>query len=198
MKKSILYIAIIAFVTICFAFKSSNDKYLKTKLENLSGTYADANPYPYGQAWGKRVFTFDKGKWTLDFTLSLDPDMKMQVFKFRTFGTYKVQEKSNKVANTYEAVFYEEKKFLTLKTTDENLINAFGFAPCNMTVDVEQDVSEKGCSGWKSVKDCPGDYDLLSLNKEGNLFFGNRPQDNDMCSPENRPTSLTPAVVKIK
>lgn len=198
MKKSILYLVIVAIATITFAFTNSSDKDLKRKLENLSGTYADAKPYAYGQAWGKRIFTFDKGKWTLNFTLALDPEMKIQVFRFRTFGSYKVQEKSIKVADTYHAVFFEERKLLTLKTDDENLIKAFGFAPCNMTTNVEQDVSEKGCSGWKSVAECPGDYDLLSLDKEGKLYFGNRPQDNDMCSPDKRPTSLTPPVVKTK
>lgn len=198
MKKSIIYLLIAAITTLGFAFTTNADKDLKSKLENLSGTYADLIPYNYGQAFGKRVFTFDKGKWTLDFTLSLDPEMKMQVFKFTTFGTYKVQNKSTKIADTYEAVFFEENKFLTLKTSDENLINAFGFTPCNLAVDVEQDVSVKGCSGWKSVKECPGDYDLLSLDKEGRLYFGTRPQDNDMCSPEKRPTSLTPPVTKIK
>ena len=198
MKKSILYITIIAFATITFAFTTNADKDLKSKLENLSGSYADLAPYNYGKAWGKRIFTFDKGKWTLDFTLALDPEMKMQVFNFRTLGTYKIQDKSSKVADTYNAVFYEEKKLLTLKTSEENLIKAFGFAPCNMTKDVEQDVSEKGCTGWKSVAECPADNDLLSLDKDGKLYFGSRPQDNDMCSPEKRPTSLTPPVIKTK
>lgn len=145
-KLSILPIAIVAIATICFAFTTGSDKELKSKLETLSGTYADAKPYAYGQAWGQRVFTFDKGKWTLNFTLALDPELKIQVFQFRTFGTYQVQDKSSKVADTYNAVFYEEKKLLTLKTSDENLIKAFGFAPCQLTKDVEQDVSEKGCS----------------------------------------------------
>ena len=193
-----LYIAAIALAALTFAFTSIADKELKSKLENLSGTYADPTPYNYGTAWGKRIFTFNNGKWTLDFTLSLDPDMKMQVFRFRTWGTYHIEEKSTTLANTYHAVFYEDKKLLTLKTADENLIKAFGFAPCNLTIDKEQDVSEKGCSGWKSVKECPGDYDLLSLDKEGKLYFGNRPPDNDMCSANKRPTSLTPPVIKIK
>lgn len=198
MKKTILYIALVAIASIAFTFtnKAANNN-LKSKLENLLGTYADPQPYAYGKAFGKRVFTFNKGKWTLHFTLALDPEMKMQVFQFRTFGTYKVQDKSTKVPNTYNAVFYEEKKLLTLKTSDENLINAFGFKPCHMTKDVEQDVSEQGCSVWKSVAECPGDYDLLSLDKEGKLYFGNRPQDNNMCSPDKRPSALTPPVVKI-
>jgi len=196
MKKTTTLRVVIALSLIALAFSPKSDKDVRGKLEKLSGTYADPAPYTYGKAWGKRIFTFDNGKWTLEFTLSLDPDMKMQVFKFRTFGTYKIQEKSTIVANAYNAVFYEEKKFLTLKTRDANLIQAFGFAPCNMTVDVEQDVSATGCSGWKSVKDCPGDYDLLSLDEDGKLYFGNRPPDNDMCSPEKRPTSLTPPVIK--
>jgi hypothetical protein len=104
-------------------------KDLKYNLEHLSGTYADATPYNYGKAWGKRVFTFNKGKWTLVFTLGLDLELKMQVFQFRTFGTYKVQEKSTKVVDTYNAIFYEQKKFLTLKTSDENLIEK-SFTKC--------------------------------------------------------------------
>lgn len=130
MKKSILYIAIVAIATIAFAFTTNSYKDLKSKLENLSGTYVDVKPYAYGRAWGKRVFTFDKGKWALKFTLAVDPEMKMQVFQFRTFGTYKVQDKSSNISDTYNALFYEEKKLLTLKTSDENLIIAFGFAPC--------------------------------------------------------------------
>jgi hypothetical protein len=196
MKNKLIYSAFLAVTIVAFAFTTKTKDDLKSRLETLSGTYSDPQPYNYGKAWGKRIFTFDKGKWTLDFTLALDPEMNMPVFKFRTLGTYQIQEKSAKVANTYNAVFFEEKKFLTLKTADENLIKAFGFAPCNLAVNVEQDVSANGCSSWKSVKECPGDYDLLSLDKEGKLYFGNRPQDNDMCSAEKRPTSLTPPVVK--
>jgi hypothetical protein len=197
MKKIFIFTFIVAAITICAAFINQPKTDLKYQLEHLQGSYSDPAPYNYGKAWGKREFTFDKGKWTLVFTLALDPEMKMQVFKFRTYGTYQLQEKSAKVADTYNAVFYEEKKFVTLKTNDEQLISAFGFSPCDLTVDIEKDISENGCSGWKSVKACPGDYDLLSLDKEGKLYFGERPADNDMCSPEKRPVKLTPAVIKI-
>ena len=196
MKNIILFFAIAVAVAATTAFKPAET--LKDKLESLSGTYADAKPYAYGQAWGQRVFTFNKGKWTLVFTLGLDPELKMKVFEFRTVGTYRLQEPSKIVANTYNAVFYEDKKFVTVKTTDQNLINAFGFAPCQMTPNVEKDISENGCSAWQSVKACPGDYDLLSLDSEGKLYFGERPADNNMCSPEKRPTQLSPPVVKVK
>jgi hypothetical protein len=199
MKKAMMYVAMAAVIvsTMAFAY-NKGDKDLKYKLEHLSGKYADAKPYNYGKAWGKRVFTFNKGRWTLVFTLALDPAMNMPVFEFRTYGSYSLQEKSATLADTYHALFLEEKKFVTLKTGDEKLIQAFGFVPCGMTKDVEQDISITGCSAWKSVADCPGDYDLLSLDKSGQLYFGERPADNDMCSAEKRPTKLTPPVVKIK
>jgi hypothetical protein len=197
MKKSFFYISIMAASAIALAFTTTSDRNLKTKLENLSGTYADAKPYAYGKAWGHRTFTFNNSKWTLNFTLALDPELKMKVFEFRTLGSYKVQEKSTTVPNTYDAIFFEDKKYVTIKTTDQNLINAFGFTPCQMKPNVEKDISENGCSGWKSVKDCPGDYDLVSIDYEGKLYFGERPVDNDMCSPEKRPTRLTPPVIKV-
>lgn len=170
----------------------------KKTLQNLSGTYEDAQPYAYGQAWGHRTFTFDQGKWTLKFTLALDPELKNPVFIFRTYGDYKVLRKSKLVKNAYEALFLEDKKFVTLKTDNQNLVNAFGFAPCGMTVNVEKDISQAGCSAWKAVTVCNQDNDLLALDKDGNLYFGERPADNDMCSPEKRPTKLTPPVVKVK
>lgn len=195
MKKLFLSWALVAAIPLFIAATGDNPQ-TKSALENLSGTYSDPAPYAYGKAWGKRVFTFSKGRWTLLFTLGLDPDLKAQVFTFRTEGTYKVLDPSAVVKDAYNAVFYEEHKWLTLKTGDPGLIQAFGFSACNLVKDVETDVSPTGCSAWKSVSDCPGDYDLLALDKSGKLYFGERPADNDMCTPEKRPTKLTPPVVK--
>lgn len=201
MKKSILSICIIALIAIIATgfIYSTVAKSDKKALKNLSGTYADPKGVDWGRGtFGTREFTFDKGKWTLKFILALDPEMKNEVFIFRTVGTYKVLDKSKTILNAYNAVFVENKKFVTLKTNDQNLIQGFGFAPCDFTKEVEKDISETGCSLWKSVKDCKQDYDLLSLDKAGKLYFGDRPADNDMCTPEKRPTKLTPPVVKIK
>lgn len=201
MKKTIVLtfiIAMIAVVGVGFTYYNA-EKGDKKALKNLSGTYADLKGVDWGGGtFGTRVFTFDKGKWTLKFTLALDPEMKNEIFIFRTVGTYKVLDKSKTIENAYNAVFAEDKKFVTLKTSDQNLVQGFGFAPCNFTKDVEKDISETGCSLWKSVKDCRQDYDLLSLDKEGQLYFGLRPTDNDMCTADKRPTKLYVPVVKIK
>jgi hypothetical protein len=44
------------------------------------------------------------------------------------------------------------------------------------------------------VADCGTDHDLLALDATG-LRFGQRPMDNDMCTPDRRPTALLGPVV---
>ncbi|MFN7115708.1 MAG: hypothetical protein ACK4TA_02860, partial [Saprospiraceae bacterium] len=134
----------------------------------------------------------------LKFTLALDPELKNPVFVFRTYGNYEVLRKSKVVKNAYEAVFSEDKKFVTLKTDNQNLVNAFGFAACGLTLNVEKDISQVGCSAWKAVAICHQDHDLLALDESGKLYFGERPADNDMCTADKRPTKLTPPTVKVQ
>lgn len=169
----------------------------KEQLQQLSGTYMDLEPYAYGEAFGQRIFTFGDGTWTLRFTLGLDPQLAQPVFEFRTYGTYEVLEPSAVVAEAYEALFLEEKKFLTLKTDNEQLATAFGLASCGLEPNVEKDISVEGCALWAAVAVCNEDHDLLSLDEEGLLYFGERPADNNMCTADRRPTALTPAVTKI-
>jgi hypothetical protein len=104
MKKLLLSLGLVAAIALGFSFtKTTADN--KAALEKLSGTYSDPTPYNYGRAWGKRIFTFDKGRWTLHFTLGLDPELNMPVFIFRTEGTYRVLGKSKSVEGAYEANF---------------------------------------------------------------------------------------------
>lgn len=169
------------------------------RLATLQGTWADApTGYAYGEAFGHRTFTFENGRWTLTFTLALDPQFKAPVFEFRTHGRYDVLGPSKVVADAYDAVFTEDAKFLTLRTADPKLAEAFGFTPCNLTPNVEQDVSVTGCLGWRPVSVCNADHDLLALTKEGGVQFGVRPRDNDLCTADKRPTTLTPPVIPVR
>ena len=169
----------------------------KRDLQNLSGTFASLKAEDWGRGtFGHREFSFDKGKWSLKFTLALDPEMNAKVFEFRTFGNYKIVGKS-KVVDAYNAVFYEHKKFVTLLTDNKELIQGFGLMDCNLTPFKEKDISENGCALWPAVKACSEDHDLLALDKQGQLYFGKRPEDNNMCTSDRRPTSLLPPVKKI-
>jgi hypothetical protein len=71
-----------------------------------------------------------------------------------------------------------------------------GMAHCGLRTGVMTDISKAGCAHWAPVSVCREDNDLLAIDAVGKLFFGVRPNDNDMCSPEKRPTALLPAVVK--
>ncbi len=194
MKNLILLFAL-AFFGVACAQNTSKDK---KALENLNGTYADLQGVDWGQGtFGKREFTFKDGKWSLKFILALDSELKNQIFVFRTVGTYTVLGKSKMATDAYNALFIEDKKFVTLKTDIPDVVHGFGFTACDLTKDVEKDISESGCSLWKSVADCSEDHDLLKMDADGKLYFGVRPPDNDMCTEDKRPISLTPGLVEI-
>jgi hypothetical protein len=160
-------------------------------LETLSGTYASAAPEPWGPgAWGTRSFAFEGGRWSLTFTLALDPRMEAKVFSFRTFGPYRVL--APVAGATHAADFGEERKFVTLHAADPALVAAFGLGGCGLVPGVEKDISEAGCARWKPVATCGTDHDLLAMDGQGRLFFGERPRDNDMCTPDRRPAALFP------
>jgi hypothetical protein len=167
----------------------------RAQLEGLSGVYESTAPEAWYGGFGTRSFTFEKGKWGLTFIHALDPAMAMKTFRFRTEGPYKVGNASSTVPGAFEAVFFEDVKFVTLLMTDETLIQAFGFADCGLKPNVEVDISKTGCAGWKPVAVCREDHDLLAIDADG-LYFGVRPADNDMCTPDKRPTTLLQPVAR--
>lgn len=169
----------------------------RAQLQSLSGTYASTASEDWGRGtYGRREFTFDNGRWTLNFMLALDPQMTNKVFTFRTYGTYRVLNPSPSVNGAFNAVFNEDAKLVTLHARDPQLVQAFGLADCGLTPGVERDVSVTGCALWRPVSACPQDHDLLAIDNVGALFFGVRPQDNDMCTADKRPAALLPAVVR--
>ncbi|MCE3001996.1 MAG: hypothetical protein LW860_04720 [Xanthomonadaceae bacterium] len=166
-------------------------------LRTLQGRYTSVAPEPWGAAYGFRDFAFDRGRWSLRFTLSLDAAGRQPVFTFRTGGGYRVLDASTRVPGAFDAVFLEEAKRVTLHADDPALAAAFGLDRCGLAVGVEQDISVRGCAGWKPVVQCGEDHDLLALDADGGLRFGVRPADNDLCSADKRPTALLPAVRRV-
>jgi hypothetical protein len=166
-------------------------------LSQLAGTYRSSAAEDWGRgSYGTREFGFNEGRWSLRFTLALDPQMRSKVFEFRTQGHYVVGAASKTVPGAFDALFTEDAKYVTLHTSDPQLAAAFGLAACGLQPGVESDISVAGCAVWKPVAVCREDHDLLALDAQGGLRFGVRPPDNDMCSAQKRPTALLPAVVK--
>lgn len=168
----------------------------RTELETLSGTYASLATEKWYGAYGTRTFTFDEGRWGLEFHFALDPEMTQKVFTFRTQGPYALQERSNAVPEAFHTIFYEEQKFVTVYNDDPALLAGMGMADCGLTAGIEQNISETGCANWKPVAECGEDHDLFAIDEQGQLYFGVRPQDNDMCTADRLPTELLPPVAK--
>ena len=167
----------------------------KPELEALSGTYASPAPEEWYGGFGTREFAFADGRWSLVFTHALDPAMEARTFRFRTEGPYGIGAPSEAVADAWEGDFTEERKYVTLLTEDPEIVEAFGMTDCGLEHGVETDVSERGCAAWRPVAVCGVDHDLLAMDG-ADLYFGVRPADNDLCTPDRRPTALLPAVVR--
>jgi hypothetical protein len=162
-------------------------------LAALSGTYVSPKAEAWYGGFGTREFVFANGQWQLIFTHALDPDMTMRTFQFRAGGDYRVGEPGPE--GSFATDFDEDWKRVTLFLTDPAMIAAFGMAECNLTPNLEADISETGCASWRPVTDCGTDHDLLKVEGDA-MYFGVRPADNDMCTPEKRPTTLLPAVLR--
>jgi hypothetical protein len=166
----------------------------RAALESLHGTYQSAGVEEWYGGFGTREFVFANGRWSLTFTHALDPAKTQRTFQFRTGGAYAVQAPSETVPGAFHTVFDEDWKHLTLLTPVPQIAAAMGMADCGLTVNLEADISERGCAAWAPVAVCGKDHDLLALSADG-LHFGVRPADNDMCTPDKLPTALLPAVV---
>lgn len=169
----------------------------RAALDALSGTFRSPTVESWYGGFGTREFVFADGRWSLTFVHALDPGMTQRTFQFRTGGAYRVGDPSAVVAGAFQTVFDEDWKHLTLLTPAPEIAAAMGLAACGLTVNLEADISETGCAGWRPVAQCGQDHDLLALS-DGGLRFGERPADNDMCTADKTPTALLPAVVVVR
>ena len=179
----------------CAGTASAGDFASRDDLRTLSGTFRSAAPEPWYGGYGTRELVFADGEWQLIFTHALDPAMTARTFRFRTGGPYRVGAASDAVDGAFRGVFDEDWKHLTLLTDDADVIAAMGMADCALTPNLETDISETGCGHWAPVARCGEDHDLFAMDASG-IYFGVRPTDNDMCTPDRTPTALLPVLAR--
>jgi hypothetical protein len=161
----------------------------------LSGKWSSEKVEYLGNAFGHRVFTFKKTTWEIRFTMFSDEAMKAPLFTFRATGKYEISSQPGKAEGSKQAVFHFAKKYLTVKTDNQDALKNLGFADCKLTKDVEKEITDSGCSFLVSKAVCAQEFDLVAI-KDGKLFLGSRPADGNMCTEEKRPTSLGEALVR--
>jgi hypothetical protein len=163
-------------------------------LRTLSGTYVSSGVEDWYGGFGTREFVFEKGTWSLIFTHALDRKMTQRTFQFRTGGTYEVRQPSTAVKGAFHGVFNENWKHVTLLSANPQVVARMGMADCKLTVNLETDISKTGCASWRPVSECGQDHDLFAMDAKG-VYFGVRPRDNNMCTPDKTPTALLQPVI---
>jgi hypothetical protein len=141
------------------------------------------------QTYGWRYFKFEGNKWEIQFTLYLDKEKQTPVFMFRGVGNYKVEKASQNVVGAKNAIFYFDKKYVTLLTNNADVIKGFGFAACMLEVGKEKDITESGCSFLPNKANYGQEFDLIAY-KGKKLYLGARPTDGNMGTVDKRPTTL--------
>ena len=163
-------------------------------LQSLSGTYVSSGVEEWYGGFGTREFVFNRGTWSLIFTHALDRGMTQRTFQFRTGGSYEVGRASSAVRGAFHGVFNENWKHVTLLSDHPQIIARLGMADCNLSVNLEADISRTGCAAWRPVSECGQDHDLFAMDSRG-VYFGVRPRDNNMCTPDRTPTVLLAPVI---
>ena len=162
---------------------------------DLVGTWlGPCFPSPAGDgSFNQLQFTFTEDTWTLDYVANGDDACTVPFMTVHIEGPYTLEDASETVEGARNGTFG-----FTTKTVTPNLEDAVAVVndACGTTeaaLDTAFDLAA-GCAGLGAypIADCPADYDIVKLNEDGTLTFGARPQDNNMCTADKRPTELQP------
>lgn len=191
--RPLLGLALVSLLSACGAPQTAPT----TTQPDLEGRWASACiPNGSGQHIQLR-FAMTRADWTLDYVTYTDAACTTPFVTARIEGPYAVTGPST-VAGASEGTFR-----FTRKTLRAHGPAAAGFLSsaqgCGraFAADVDVDITAEGCAGLgqRPVAACGQDYDLVSLEGDS-LRFGQRPADNDLCTPAQRPTALSPLAMQ--
>jgi hypothetical protein len=132
--------------------------------------------------------------WELDFVTHIDAACTQPLVTVTIAGPYALQRPSSSVSGAWEGQFdFATKTIRPEVDALRELLNGLeGCGNAPFETGVAQDVYETGCEAFGQYPRavCMSDYDLVQV-VDGALYFGARPEDNDMCSPERRPTEMS-------
>jgi hypothetical protein len=157
----------------------------------LAGRWGSACVDPgNGQAF-RLLFDLTETTWSLAYEAFADATCATPSLTVQIDGGYALGDASTAVAGAREGRF----DFATKTVTPHNAgVAEFLAQACGRSGFIAGEAADiaGGCAGLGAypVADCPSDYDIVRLDDTGSLHFGARPQDNNMCTPDKRPTAL--------
>jgi len=149
-------------------------------------------------SFNQLTFRMTETEWDLDYVAHGDENCTAKFLTVNIKGPYSLGEASSVAEGAREGTFS-----FASKTVTGHLDAALGVinGACGVTntaVDTPLDLAE-GCAGLGAypIAECAADNDIVMV-KDNNLHFGARPADNNMCSPDKRPTSFEGGAVVTK
>ena len=174
---------------------------------DIMGTWASlCEAYPNGDggmSYIDRQFTLSEDRWAIFGTVYGDENCAYALFSFFVEGEYNIEGVSETVEGASEAFFgIDRHEFIAFDQTMVETFNEAGCGEGNWMVGVAQSVRETGCIGVApAAADCAGENDLLKLDEDGLLYFGERSVDlcNERAPAINAyPLFLLPEIIPIE
>jgi len=157
---------------------------------DLAGRWGSACVDPgNGQAF-RLLFDLTETTWSLAYEAFGDAVCTTPNLTVQIDGGYVLGDGSAVVAGAREGRFDFAKKTVTPHNAGAADFLAQACGRPGFVAGEAADIAG-GCAGlgaWP-VTGCPSDHDIVLLDDTGSLHFGARPQDNNMCTPEKRPTA---------
>ena len=162
---------------------------------DLAGRWRSACVDPgTGQAL-RLTFDLTATTWALDYESFGDAVCAAPMLAVRIEGPYELGGPSQAVVGAREGRFGFARKTVTplAQGAADFLAQACGGG--TYEVGKPADLAA-GCAGLGAypIAACAWDYDIVKRDGD-RLYFGARPADNNMCSPDRRPTALSPVAL---
>jgi len=132
----------------------------------------------------RREISFTPERWNFFATFFGDASCTVPLFTARIEGPYRLGALIASGA-TEADLYFERLHFTALNRQAAEALNRLRCGDGNFQVGIEQDTSKTGCV-FPPTREYPLEYDLVQL-KDGLLYFGERPEENNMNRLENRP-----------
>ena len=141
-------------------------------------------------SFNQLTFHMTETDWDLDYVAYGDENCTAKFLTVNIKGPYSLGESSSVAEGAREGTFSFATKTVTghMDAALDVIDGACGVSDSEF--DVPLDLAE-GCVGLGAypISECPADNDIVMV-QGNNLHFGVRPSDNNMCSPDKRPTSF--------
>jgi hypothetical protein len=158
----------------------------------------DCQPMGQGQSFSL-AFDIEPTTWALDYVVYGDAACGAAFVTVHIAGPYEIGGPSAAAAGAFEARFGFAAKTITPANDDAAafLGSASACGGGSWAAGEATDMLAGGCAGLGQypAAQCAADYDIVSVVGD-ELRFGARPADNNMCTPDRRPASLSAAPVR--